>query len=336
MASPTSTTSSSTSSTTIVATSPSCITAIPGPYGFVPPDACNAIWAYSPSFPAAVTFSTLFGLLTLSQIVLAFIFRKRFCWVMVMGCSWELVAFITRSLGSRDQQSLGYAYPSLLLFLLAPLWINAFVYMTAGRLIWTFHPAKKVFGVKATSIGKYFVWLDIVSFLIQCAGGVMLSPEQGSKIMDIGKTVYMSGLGAQQFFIVLFLILIIRFHIDTLRLEQRDSLRSNKKCKWVTYALYIVLALITMRIGFRLAEFSGGMGADNPLPNEEKYSLILDAAPMVLAIFVLTVVHPGLALKGSESEFPSRKERKADNKARKAEKKMSGQEKDAAKKRGDS
>lgn len=60
--------------------------------------------------------------------------------------------------------------------------------------------------------------------------------------------------------------------------------------------------------------------------------LALDAAPMLLAGIILSIIHPGMVLVGPESEFPSRKEKKAmkkankeAKKARKAEKKL-GQE----------
>jgi len=98
--------------------------------------------------------------------------------------------------------------------------------------------------------------------------------------------------------------------------------KASQLWKWMTYALYAVLALITMRIIFRLVEFSGGMDPENNrLPFVEGYALGLDAVPMVLAIFVLAVVHPGLVLRGEESEFPSRKVRRAEKKEIKREKK---------------
>jgi hypothetical protein len=79
----------------------------------------------------------------------------------------------------------------------------------------------------------------------------------------------------------------------------------------VTYGLYAVLALITTRIAFRLAEYSSGMNpSKTKLPYVEAYPLSLGAAPMPLALVVLAVVHPGLALKGPGSECHSRKERK--------------------------
>ncbi|KAF2116441.1 RTA1 like protein-domain-containing protein [Lophiotrema nucula] len=327
---PTSTTSLPSSASTTTAT-PTCTTAVPGKYGYVPPEACNANWSYNPSFSAAIAFTTLFGLLTLAQITLAFIYRKGFCWVMIMGVLWETLSFIFRALGAHHQQSTPYAFAANLLFLLAPLWINAFAYMTAGRLIWMFHPAKRVLKVKAMSIGKYFVWLDIFSFIVQGIGGTMLSPGASASTMKTGKNVYMTGVGVQQLFILLFIGLIVKFHVEVNQLERNGVVNhAGKRWRWLTYALYAALVLITIRIIYRLVEFSAGTDVSNPLPYHEGYALGLDAVPMFLAISILTIIHPGTVLKGPESEFPSRKERRAEKKAIKAAKK----EAKAAKKNG--
>lgn len=328
------TTTSNSASTATVTSTPTCTSAIPGQYGYVPPDACNAQWAYSPSFSAAVAFSVLFGILTLAHISLAILFRKGFSWVMIMGVSWEFVSFTLRALGAHHQQSQVYSFASTILFLLAPLWINAYVYMTAGRLIWTYHPDKKVWGCKAISLGKYFVWLDVFSFLVQAAGGSMLSPGNSADTMKNGKNIYMTGVGVQQLFILLFFALIVRFQIEVRRLEASRAGWLGKRWQWVTYALYSVLVLITIRIIFRLCEFAAGTEVSNPLPYHESYALGLDAFPMTLAIFILAVIHPGLALKGPESEFPSRKERKAEKQKIKAAKKAEKHEKKMAKKNG--
>jgi hypothetical protein len=201
--------------------------------------------------------------------------------------------------------------------------------MTAGRLIYYLHPERKIWKFKAISLGKWFVWLDIFSFVVQGAGGMLLNPGNDAKTMDAGKKIYMCGVGVQEFFILLFTGLIVKFHMDALRLERRGMLaatggsgKRGQMWKWLTYSLYAVLMLITMRIIFRLAEFSGGVDpASNSLPFKEEYALGLDAFPMVLAILILAIVHPGLVLNGEGSEFPSRKERKAEKKERKAEKK---------------
>ncbi|KAF2178362.1 RTA1-domain-containing protein [Zopfia rhizophila CBS 207.26] len=206
--------------------------------------------------------------------------------------------------------------------------------MTAGHLIYTFHPAKRIWKIKAISIGKYFVWLDILSFIIQGIGGTMLSPGASPSVQQTGKDIYMSGVGIQESFIVLFTALIVRFQIEYSRMENAGTVQADKKWKWMTYALYAVLMLITVRIIFRLVEFSAGVEQSNPLPYHEVYALVLDAFPMLLAIIILSVIHPGIVLKGPESEFPSRKERRAEKKAKKAEKKARKAEKKMAKKKG--
>jgi hypothetical protein len=327
MATPTSTTLSSLTTSTSTATA-SCVTFTPGLHGYVPPEACNAQWSYSPSITAAIVFAVLFGLLFVAHFALAISHRKGFCWVIVMASAWEFTAFILRTLGAHNQQQQTIAIASQLFFLLAPLWINAFVYMVVGRLVYTYHPNRRVWGFKAMSLGKYFVWLDIVSFLVQATGGLMLNPSSSATTQKIGKNVYMGGVGLQQLFILVFLTLLVRFHLDASKLHKDGLLstpsgvKSRSMWKWLTYALYTVLALITMRIVFRLAEYSGGVDPDkNKLPFQEGYQYGLDAAPMMVALFILVVVHPGLALKGPESEFPSRKEKKAEKKAVKAEKK---------------
>ena len=206
---------------------PSCTIAIPDRHGSVPVEACNALWPYSPSYAAALTLSTFFGLLTLAHLTLAIVFRKPFCWVIIMASAWETASFILRALGARDQQNEGYVTASQILVLLAPLWINAFLYMTAGRLVYMLHPEKRVCRLKVVSLGKWFVWLDILSFVVQAAGGMMLNPGNGTKVNDIGKTVYMSGVGVQEFFVLVFLGLLVRFHIDALRLERQGLLPST-------------------------------------------------------------------------------------------------------------
>ena len=79
---------------------------------------------------------------------------------------------------------------------------------------------------------------------------------------------------------------------------------------------------IAVRISFRIAELApGGDPAANPLPFREAYSYVFDAAPMMLALGILLVVHPGRLLQGPGSEFPGRRERREEKRLRKEEKK---------------
>jgi hypothetical protein len=162
-----------------------------------------------------------------------------------MGALWETLAFITGALGAHNQQNIGYATAHALLFLLAPLWINAFAYMTFARLAYFFLPEKRVI-IKATSMAKYFVTFDILSFLVQAAGGIMASPGASPSTIKSGVNVYMVGIGLQEFFILLFLSLMITFHRRAIQLE--NSGEGNRERSWrsLLYALYGVLGAITV------------------------------------------------------------------------------------------
>ena len=154
-----------------------CKTYTPGPNGYVPPDDCNANYSYNPSFAAAVIFTIMFALTTFAHFYQAFFYKKlKLCWPLLMGAAWELISFSLRIPGSKNQQVTAYAFASQILILLAPMWINAFIYMVLGRMIYFFVPSQQVWSFKGIKIAKIFVWLDVLSFITQ-VGGTFLSPN---------------------------------------------------------------------------------------------------------------------------------------------------------------
>ncbi|KAK7960612.1 hypothetical protein PG996_011257 [Apiospora saccharicola] len=298
-----------------------CVKAIPGPNGHVPIDACNSYYNFDPRFEPAVAVAILFGIFTLIHLVLGIAYRKKFSWVLIMGATWETVSFAIHALGSKDQQNIAYASSAQILFLLAPLWINAFVYMTFTRAAWYYHyppeAQRRLLGVPITAITKIFVWADVLAFIIQGVGGSMASPGSGGDIVQKGLKVYLVGMGIQQFFIVVFLMFMIHFHLR----QRKGYGYVDKGSDWrpLIYALYATLACITIRIIYRIAEFAGGITPSNPIPFHEEYSYALDVFPMMLALLILAIWHPGRFLKGRDSEIPkkmSRKQRKAERKSR--------------------
>lgn len=104
----------------------------------------------------------LFGLITLFHTYQAFRYRKWYCGVIIMGGVLETVAMITRCLSIQNPTSEGLWAVWFVLILVSPLWINAFVYMIMGRMIYNFIPAQKIAGMPARRFGLYFVLLDIL------------------------------------------------------------------------------------------------------------------------------------------------------------------------------
>ncbi|KAI4595318.1 hypothetical protein KJ359_006992 [Pestalotiopsis sp. 9143b] len=305
-----------------------CYTATPGPNGYVgDPNACNAYYNYNPEYAPAVAVAILFGIFFGVHLFQGIIYKKRYTWVVIMGAAWEMVAFILHSVGSKDQQNVGYATAWQILFLLAPLWINAFVYMTFAREAFFYLPEsdRKIRGINASSVAKWFVGADVLTFIVQGAGGIMASPGAGADTIKTGLNVYLAGMGFQQFFILLFLWLMIEFHIrcNSWGPGGAASYGAGKRSwKPLHFALYGTLTAITVRIIYRIAEYAGGIKPSNPIPFHEEYSYALDCFPMMVALLILAVWHPGRFLVGPGSEFPKlskaqKKQAKADRKAAK-------------------
>jgi hypothetical protein len=73
-----------------------------------------------------------------------------------------------------------------------------------------------------------------------------------------------------------------------------------------------------MRIILRLCEYAQGF--QSTIPRHEAYQYCLDSLPMLCALVILNVFHPGRIMPGEESNLPSRKERKAESIRNKSEK----------------
>jgi len=228
-----------------------------------------------------------------------------------------------------DQQQSAYATVQVLLILLAPLWINAFVYMTLGRMIHFFLTPDTVFGIRAKRITLMFVLCDILSFLVQATGGSLLSPGASADTQRLGLHIYMGGVGLQLLFIGIFLALCVRFQLNVRRREQADVLggegehmtayNTARNARRLLWLLYAVLGLIVYRNIFRLVEFSAG--TVSTITTHEWFAYFFDATPMLVALVAVHVFHPGRVLRGPNSDFSEERRReKAEKTAKKAAK----------------
>jgi hypothetical protein len=121
----------------------------------------NYQFSYCPSLPAAVLFTILFGFAITGHIILAYHYRKPFCWVLIMGAMWEFISSLTRVLSLQSPYNKSLSHTSFVFLVLAPLWINAFDYMVLGRMVYFFMLDKKLAGMKGEKIAVCFITSDI-------------------------------------------------------------------------------------------------------------------------------------------------------------------------------
>ncbi|KAL9580027.1 MAG: hypothetical protein Q9203_006470 [Teloschistes exilis] len=177
--------------------------------------------------------------------------------------------------------------------------------MVMGRMVYNFTSRARLFGIKAWRFTLYFVLLDIIAFIVQAGGASIASGQDKPRhTILLGLHIYMGGVGFQEFFVLIFCYIAFRF---SQQIKREIPIRLAQ-AQLLMYAQYAVLILITIRIVFRLIEYASGL--DSSIPNHEVYQYIFDTLPMLFALVVYNVIHPGRIMPGKESDFPSRKERK--------------------------
>jgi hypothetical protein len=310
-----------------------------------PADDDRQIWMYCPSYAGAIAFTTLFGLATLAHIIQMFLLKKPFAFVLVMAGIWETGGYAFRIMSVRNQATDGYFIGQQMLIILAPLWINAFVYMVLGRMIHYYLENDRVFNIRARRITVLFVLFDVVSFIIQATGGMMINDEFPVSTQKAGQNIYMAGVGVQIGFIAIFMMLAIQFqrlvkredfqggysHLSNSKLTPTymPSQKSMRQAKMLLCAVYSVLLLIIFRNTYRLIEFSRGIESD--ITRHEWYTWVFDSMPMLICFLIFNVFHPGFVLKGPKSDFSEENRlRKEEKKAKKKAKGIEKEEKKAA------
>ena len=283
----------------------------------------NSNWNYCPSFGAAILFSILFGIVTIAHITQGILYRKSYTWVLIMGALWETGGLASRVVSVTKQSEEAPAFASQLLVLLAPLWVNAFAYMTLGRIIYFFLPDTAIWRIRPRRLTVYFVCFDIITFLVQAFGASEASSSNPVSTQRTGLHIYMGGIGLQELLIVIFTALALCFHKELNRRyttspppeAEGSNLRTLDAAHTTLYTLYTVLGLISIRIIFRLVEYSSG--TNSYLTDHEWPSYVFDFTVMTIALTVLVVLHPGRFLRGEGSEFPklSKQEKREEKRA---------------------
>lgn len=206
-------------------------------------------WSFCPNAGAAIFFIILFSVTTITHLIQGIHFRKWYTFVIIMSGVLQITTFVFRTLSIYNPKNETFYAIWFVLILVAPLWTNAFVYMVMGRMVYNFIPNRRIAKIKAHRFGLYFVMLDIVAFLVQVYGAASASgTDLKTKQILLGIHIYMGGVGFQQFWIIVFMMLAYFFHRELLRQSKTDEVR---KAFNMLYVIYAVLILITVRIWSR-------------------------------------------------------------------------------------
>lgn len=199
-----------------------------------------------------------------------------------------------------------YALQTLLL-LLAPTLYAASIYRVLGRVI-KFLRGEHLSYVPVKYLTITFVMGDVLSFILQAAGGGVMSGSGSADLLVIGQWIIVSGLCVQLIFFGAFIVTSICFHYRITQSPTQDakdaintSGRFSRDWQSLLFALYTASILILIRSIYRIIEFA--QGNSGYVISHEVFLYVFDAAMMFLVMIVMNLYHPSVVLCSSETPF---------------------------------
>lgn len=271
-----------------------------------------------------IFFTVIFGLMTVYFI--GMVIKSRYWWfniTFIAGFAVEFVGYLARCLSFNDQDALNYFLIQTICLMVAPAIIMAGIYFLTAQLI-VIHGRQFSF-LKPMWYSAIFITVDIISFLMQAAGGGLFNNVEkrttGKNVMLIGIIVQVVGMtfylillidflrkiyfkntipsqyakpGVVNFFKLLFNVPSIRsYRLNELDLAYNPNfadLRQPNIFNYFPYALFVAVIYIYIRSIFRLVELAQGL--DGYLFSKEAFLFGLDGTLIALAGVVFHLFHP--------------------------------------------
>ncbi|KAK1140008.1 hypothetical protein N8T08_011004 [Aspergillus melleus] len=249
-----------------------------------------SFYHYDPTKAGAIIFILLFIATTAMHTFQMIKTRTWFFTPFVIGGFFEWIGYIGRAMSSDESPNwtLGPYLLQTLLLLLAPALFAASIYMLMGRIILVLQAESHAM-LKKKWLTKIFVTGDVLSFLLQSAGGGI----QASGSLDgmkTGEKIIIVGLFVQLAFFGFFIFVAFSFDMKLKNYPIPRSFSSDIPWRKHLNVLYVSSALIMVRSVFRVIEYI--QGNSGYLLKHEAYMYIFDACLMFLAMVIFNFVHP--------------------------------------------
>ncbi|KAL9578817.1 MAG: hypothetical protein Q9212_005478 [Teloschistes hypoglaucus] len=264
----------------------------PNPHG--PHDARIIIYGYTPSFALCIVAIVLFAFSFAIHLFQLIRYKVWFFTPLALACFLETIGYIFRSLSSKnDPYHIIWFVVQYFMIVVAPVFISASIYVCINKLIswarsvgyeliqWWLAPRVILWG---------FVTVDVVTTIMQIAGAALIgSSESNMNDPTTGNNILLAGLAIQTFSFTVFLTILALFR---LALAKDTTSKSSVKTKdHFIFAVALSSLLVYLRTLFRLAETASGLFSS--VSTNETLFGVLEFTPVVIAIWILAVWHPG-------------------------------------------
>lgn len=243
--------------------------------------ASGSIYGYAPSLAASIIFIVIFAVATIIFVVQGWKYRRTwlaFSIVFSLGCAMEFVGYIARLMLNNDPFSGTGFKLSVVLLTFAPAFMSGGIYLLLKHVCLAFDAQFSRLRPKLYT--WIFVSCDIVSIILQAAGGAISAIADDKELLDIGVDIMIAGLAFQVITLVTFAVLAfdffwtVRKNVNLLK-PSSQHLMSNRMFRLFIAAATISYTAILIRCVYRVAELSGGWG--NPIMRKESEFIVLES-----------------------------------------------------------
>jgi len=269
-------------------------------------DSTNEIdypYNYVPTESVCIFFVVLFSVSTVVHIAQAFRFRLWWLFPTAVLCGLlEILGWSGRLWSSRNPTLHKAFVMQISTTILAPTPFIAASFIILGRITKRLGPQYCRLSFKWYTI--LFISCDIIALIVQSIGGGIASTTQPV----LGGNIMLGGIVLQLVVLALYTALatefLIRFNADRPRRYIRESGVSHprgtvdKPMKYMLSAMAVMVILLVIRSIYRTIELSDGW--TGTVISTQWLFDVFDGAMVVLAMFTLSLFHPGVLLPGPD------------------------------------
>ncbi|SMR60716.1 unnamed protein product [Zymoseptoria tritici ST99CH_3D1] len=267
---------------------------------------------YHPNAAAAIIFIATFGLATLGHIGHIFWLRAWHFIPLLIGCvskyndnprpllaladplEVETFGYYVRFWLSRSPTNFKAYVLYDLLVLPAPIFLAATIYMSLSRIIMAL-AAQDLSPVRPSRMSKWFIFGDVVCFLVQLAG-VGMGVTTSRNIQEIGAKVVVVGLVFQ----ILVFALFISAAVTLYRRYKSQVGPDSGPLEWRRYLISLLTASGCIVIRNIVRGVEHAQGPDGSIASHEVFVYLFDALLMLCAVVLMLALHPGYLQRSSQ------------------------------------
>jgi hypothetical protein len=254
----------------------------------------GTIYGYAPNLAANAFFCAFFSLFLLANLLLPLKYKSwTYASILSLGALAEVIGYAGRILMHSNAWSPAGFEMQICCLILAPSFFAAAIYLNLKDIVRAIGPQFSL--IKPQLYPWIFITCDLLSLILQAAGGGTAASANTTKMTDAGGRIMLAGIVFQVatftalYFLAALFVRNLRANAHLLTPSQSAVLH-DRNFKVFAWGIFGASVVVYVRCIYRIAELAGGW--KNKIMRDEVSFYILDGAMVAIAVVALTVAYP--------------------------------------------